>query len=117
MKRALLSLLCGIAFVVGYFIVVITLHLVFQINLQTVALLLNPLNLPYGIYKKIFGLYEGNQTVLLIGNQVCNVLIYSAIFYFIFAQYANFKKKNEIKGVEVPPPPPNFESKKENADF
>jgi hypothetical protein len=110
MKRALLSLLCGITFVVGYFIVVIILHQIFQVNLQTVALLLTPLNLPYDIYKKIFGLYYGNRTVLLIGNQVCNVLIYSAIFYFIFVQYAKFKKKNEIKGIGVPPPPPNFES-------
>jgi len=108
MKRVLLSLLCGTCLLFGYFISLALLQALFDLRLETIAALLQPMNLPYGIYKRVFGLYYGDRRVVMILNQVANILLYSAVFYFIFTQYAKLKNKNQPKGIETPPDPPTF---------
>lgn len=108
MKRALSALLCGILLVAGYFGVIVILYRVFQLRFETVAVLLKPLNLPYDIYKMIFGFYYGDRTVVMVLNQLANVFLYSFVFYLIFTIYARIKREKKINGIETPPEPPAF---------
>ena len=108
MKRVLLSLLCGIAFVVGYLAFVPFLWGFLDLRNETVALLYRPLDLPHVIYEMIFGSSNDDRTVVRLLVETANVLIYSIPFYFIFTLYAKFKRKSEIKGTATPPEPPIF---------
>lgn len=108
MKRVLLSLLRGIAVVIGYLALVPFLHGFLNLRDETVALLYEPLNFPYVIYEMIFGSSNDDRTIVMLLVETANVLMYSIPFYLIFTLYAKFKRKSEIKGTATPPEPPIF---------
>jgi hypothetical protein len=113
MKRALLSLLLGTLFVIGYFIMCSFLWGYFRLTEQTLKKLLTPLNLPRYIYHNIFGLRIDESYWLIALEIVSILLMYSAIFYFAFTLYAKITAKSKDKEMEYPPNPPVFNSEKE----
>ena len=113
MKRALLSLLLGTLFVVGYFFMCSLLWGYFRLTEQTLKKLLTPLNLPRYVYYNIFGLRIDESNWLIALEVVSILLMYSAIFYFAFTLYARIKAKPVSGEIEYPPNPPVFNSEKE----
>ncbi len=109
MKRILISILCGAALVFGYYAFLILLYQVYPVSFETLATLLLPINLPYNIYKSIFGFYYGNPTVVKVFNFVAAILLYSVPFYLILTLYARVKK-SKVQGTENPPEPLIFET-------
>lgn len=109
MKRILISMLCGAAFFLGYYGFLILLYQVYPVSFETLATLLLPINLPYNIYKSIFGFYYGDPTVVKVFNFVGAVLLYSIPFYLALTLYAKIKKSN-VQATENPPEPPIFDT-------
>ena len=109
MKRILISILCSAALVFGYYAFLILLYQIYPVSFDTLAKLLLPINLPYNIYKSIFGLYYGNPSVVKIFNFVAAVLLYSIPFYLVLTLYAR-TRKSKVQGTENPPEPPVFET-------
>ena len=109
MNRFLISIISGTLLVFGYFILLGVLYRLFHLSFETLAKLLIPLNLPYDIYKSIFGIYYGNKTLVKILNFAGAILIYSIPFYLALAIFDKFRKKTEIEKIENPPKPPTFE--------
>ncbi len=107
MKRVLYSIFCGTILVVGYFLFLAILYQIRPISFGTLAILLKPINLPYDIYKSIFGFYVGNPMVVKVFNIVCAILLYSIPCYLVFTVFEKMKKSN-INGSELPPEPPIF---------
>jgi hypothetical protein len=110
MKRILISILCGTALVFGYYFFLIILYQVYPVSFATLATLLLPINVPYNIYKSIFGFYYGNPTVLKVLDFAVAILLYSIPFYLVLTFFAKMKKKSKVQGIENPPEPPIFES-------
>jgi len=77
MKRILISILCGAFLVFGYYLFLILLYQIYSVSFDTLATLLLPINVPYNIYKSIFGFYYGNPTVVKVLNFAAAVLLYS----------------------------------------
>ena len=109
MKRILISILCGAALVFGYYVFLALLYQIYPISFDTLATLLLPLNVPYNIYKSIFGFYYGSPTVVIVLNFVVAVLLYSIPFYLVLTLFAKMKK-SKVQGTENPPEPPVFET-------
>jgi len=109
MKNILIALACGAVLVFGYYFLLIILYQIYPINFDNLTILLLPLNLPYNIYKSIFGLYYGNPLVVKILNFAVAIILYSIPFYLVFTYFT--KKKNaKSQRLEMPPNPPIFES-------
>lgn len=108
MKRLLISVLCSAGIVFGYFFLLVILYQLFQISFDTLALLLTPLNIPYNIYKSIFGLYYGNPNHVKILNYAALISICALPFYLIFTLYDKIKKTSENQSANSPPEPPAF---------
>lgn len=109
MKRILISILCGVALVFGYYIFLGFLYQIYPVSFETLATLLLPLNLPYDIYKSIFGFYYGSPMVVKVLNFAAAILLYSIPFYLVLTFFAKMKK-SKIQPTEKPPEPPVFES-------
>lgn len=109
MKRILLSLLCGIIFLVGYLFVIYLLDDFFEVENETIVFLIQPLNFPYEIYKKLFGIYYGRRVVVSTVSLISIVLMLSGLSYLILALYARLTKKSEIISSEIPSEPPKFD--------
>ena len=109
MKNISISLACGTILVFGYYFFLGLLYQIYPISFDTLATLLLPLNLPYNIYKSVFGLYYGNPLVVKVLNLTVAILIYSIPFYFILNYFAR-KRTPVNQNIENPPEPPIFES-------
>ena len=109
MKRILISILCGAFLVFGYYLFLILLYQIYSVSFDTLATLLLPINVPYNIYKSIFGFYYGNPTVVKVLNFAAAVLLYSLPFYLALTLFAKMKK-SKAQGNENPPEPPIFNS-------
>ena len=110
MKRILISILCGAALIFGYYFFLIILYQVYPVSFDTLATLLLPLNVPYNIYKSIFGFYYGNPIVVKVLNVAAAVLLYSIPFYLALIFFGKLRKESKAQGIENPPEPPIFES-------
>jgi hypothetical protein len=107
MKRTFYSIICGTILVVGYFSFLAILYQIRPISFDTLSMLLKPINLPYDIYKSIFGFYVGNPMFVKVLNIISAILLFSIPFYLVFTVIEKFKKSN-VNGIEQPPEPPVF---------
>lgn len=108
MKRIIISILCSAALVFGYYFFLGLLYQIYRVSFGTLAVLLLPLNVPYNIYKSIFGLYYGNPMVVKVLSFAVDILLYSIPFYLVLTLFAKLKK-SKVQATEKPPEPPVFE--------
>ena len=110
MKRILISILCSAALVFGYCFSLAVLYRVYPESFDSLTTLLLPINLPYNIYKNIFGFYRGDPLIVKVLNFAADILLYSVPFYLALTFFAKIKKESKVQAVENPPEPPRFES-------
>ncbi len=109
MKRLIISIICSAVLVFGYFYSLSLIYQIFHVSFDTLATLLLPINLPYDIYKSIFGLYYGDPYKVKVLNFVADVIIYAIPFYLALTIFDKMKKKSKVESTHSPPEPPVFE--------
>lgn len=108
MKRIIISILCSAALVFGYYYSLAILYQMYQISFDTLMRLLLPINLPYNIYKSIFGFYYGDRNLVKVLNFGGAILIYSIPFYLLLTVFDKRRRKSDFQEIKNPPEPPIF---------
>jgi hypothetical protein len=109
-KRAALSILCGIAFPLCYAAVAGPLST--HVEFSKIRLLLDmPVKWPRHLYSYLFRPFIGdslldNETIFFLFIIGSDVLLYTFVSYFVLWMFS-VSRRAEIKGNALPPPPPS----------
>lgn len=114
MKRILISIFCSAALVCGYFLFLAILYQVHQVSFETLLTLLIPLNFPYYIYQKIFGLYYGDPRIVKMLNFMAAVILYSIPLYGVLTVISKIRENGKTQVNENPPNPPFWNAGNQN---